>query len=407
MPDVALGSVPFTKAIEFLTKKLRLPTRFSSDLRGQANAKAFTVAGALKTDLLKDLHEAVNAAIQNGETIGDFRKRFDKIVQDHGWNYRGKRGWRTRVIYDTNMRTARMAGKWQQFQRLKKRRPFLIYKTVGDERVRPEHAQWNNTVLPIDDPFWDTHYPPNGWGCRCTVRSASQRDLDRQDLSVTDRPPLNPQPRVNTRTGEVLGEVPAGIDTGWDYNVGKAWLGPELAFGEKAMQLPDALRSTVLGNTQLLGQLIQKPYTSWARSVLERAQAVGEVRTVGYLNNKVIQFATQKGAPPITATVTLTDDRLLRMQRDLKRRQGIDLSISSLLSMPTLLARPQAILWDKAKRNLLYVFREQESAKAGKIVVNINFKERNDISNSIRSASRIPVVNLLDKNQYELIEGDL
>lgn len=407
MPDVALGSVPFPEAIEFLTKKLRLPTRFSSDLRGQANAKAFTIAGALKADLLKDLHDAVNAAIQDGETIADFRKRFDKIVQDHGWHYRGKRGWRTRVIYDINMRTARMAGKWQQFERLKKRRPFLIYKTVGDERVRPEHAQWDNTVLPIDDPFWNTHYPPNGWGCRCTVRSASRRDLDRQGLSVTDRPPLNLEPRVNTRTGEDLGEVPAGIDTGWDYNVGKAWLGPELAFGEKAIQLPDALRSAVLGDTQLLGQLIQKPYTSWARSVLERGQAIGEVRTVGYLNNKVIGFATEKGMPPITATVTLTDDRLLRMQRDLKRRRGIDLSVSSLFSIPTLLARPQAILWDKAKRNLLYVFRDQESAKAGKIVVNINFKERTDISNSIRSASRIPVVNLLDKNQYELIEGDL
>lgn len=41
------------------------------------------------------------------------------------------------------------------------------YVTVGDSRVRPEHAALEGTTLPKDDPFWERYYPPNGWSCRC------------------------------------------------------------------------------------------------------------------------------------------------------------------------------------------------------------------------------------------------
>jgi SPP1 gp7 family putative phage head morphogenesis protein len=45
----------------------------------------------------------------------------------------------------------------------------LKYKTVGDSRVRKEHKRINNTTLPMLDPWWKKHYPPNGWNCRCDV----------------------------------------------------------------------------------------------------------------------------------------------------------------------------------------------------------------------------------------------
>lgn len=35
--------------------------------------------------------------------------------------------------------------------------------------MRPEHAALDRVTLPIDDPFWQEYYPPNGWNCRCTV----------------------------------------------------------------------------------------------------------------------------------------------------------------------------------------------------------------------------------------------
>ncbi len=36
-------------------------------------------------------------------------------------------------------------------------------------RTRPEHQKWNGIILPVNHPFWNTHLPPNDYGCRCTV----------------------------------------------------------------------------------------------------------------------------------------------------------------------------------------------------------------------------------------------
>lgn len=43
------------------------------------------------------------------------------------------------------------------------------YATVGDDRVRDEHALMEGVRLPVDDPFWQANYPPNGWSCRCAA----------------------------------------------------------------------------------------------------------------------------------------------------------------------------------------------------------------------------------------------
>ncbi len=51
----------------------------------------------------------------------------------------------------------------------------LQYRTVGDDRVRPEHAAMHGITLPPSDPFWASYYPPNGWNCRCTEALAKDK----------------------------------------------------------------------------------------------------------------------------------------------------------------------------------------------------------------------------------------
>ena len=233
MTSVKYIDVPDQAAIDFLKGKANITTRAWDDLQKEVHAKAFTVAGATKLALLKDIRAAVESAIENGESIGKFRKRFDDIVNEHGWEYKGKRGWRTRVIYDTNIRTARMAGRWDKLQQNKENRPYLMYRTAGDERVRDKHKQWHQIILPVDHPFWKTFFPPNGWGCRCGVRTVSQRDMDRNGWKVSNESDIqafmnDKTSRVNHVTGEDYGEVPNGIDVGWDYNVGIAWKNKDL-----------------------------------------------------------------------------------------------------------------------------------------------------------------------------------
>ena len=229
-PSAGAGPTPFTEAIGFFRQKVRLPTRTWTDLWEGMHARAFVVAGATKDALLADFQGAVQKALDDGTTLGEFRKDFDRIVATHGWTYRGSRGWRSKVIFDTNLRTSYQAGRWEQIQRLKTRRPHLRYVAVLDQRTRPEHAAWHGTVLPVDDAWWRTHYPPNGWRCRCTVQSLSDRDLKRFGHQVSGGAPPSPleSKRINTPAGPVTVTVPRGIDPGFAYNVGDAATGTRL-----------------------------------------------------------------------------------------------------------------------------------------------------------------------------------
>ena len=134
---------------------------------------------------------------------------------------------RLKLIYDTNLRVAYSAGQWERIIRNKATHPYLRYVTRRDERVRASHAAWDNLTLPVDDPFWNTHYPPNGWRCRCRVVAMTQTEYDAglapngQSL-VKDAPVIETAPWKD-RAGNIH-QVPVGIDPGWDYNPGKAAL---------------------------------------------------------------------------------------------------------------------------------------------------------------------------------------
>lgn len=227
-----LGAVPFREAIDFFRAKLSVPTAAWTDLWQDQHAIGFMVAGASTADLVAELRAAVDKGIAEGTTQAEFRRDFDAIVARHGWSYNGSPGWRSRVIFQTNLRTAYAAGKWQQAEALKETRPFLRYSAVMDQRTRPLHRDWHGTILPVGDEWWRTHYPPNGWNCRCTVLSLSQRDLDRRGWKVSERPP------GGTREVDVPGrgrvEVPEGIDPGFGYNVGVAAQAARLAAAKLA-----------------------------------------------------------------------------------------------------------------------------------------------------------------------------
>ncbi|WP_372473325.1 phage minor head protein [Capnocytophaga sp. ARDL2] len=90
--------------------------------------------------------------------------------------------------YQTAKRGAQMAHLWTKFQEQKHLFPNLVYRTVGDGRVRPEHATLSGIVKPIDDPFWRTYYPPNGWRCRCTVMNTAEKVTEGEFEDKTVKP---------------------------------------------------------------------------------------------------------------------------------------------------------------------------------------------------------------------------
>lgn len=159
-------AMPFLEAIEFFRQKLNMPTATWKDIWQEMHTRAFTVAGAMKADLIQDLREAVDKAITEGVSLNEFRKDFDKTVQKHGWAYKGGRNWRTNVIFHTNVRTAYSTGRYNQMTDpdVLKARPYWEYRHGDSINPRPHHLAWDGLTLPADDPWWDTHYTPNGWG---------------------------------------------------------------------------------------------------------------------------------------------------------------------------------------------------------------------------------------------------
>jgi len=218
---IKYGSLPFTEAIDYYRGKLNIPTTRWADLWKAQHDIGFMIAGATQADLLNDLRQAIDKAISQGTTLAAFRKDFDKAVAHYGWDYNGGRNWRSRIIYETNLRTAYQAGRYQQMQAIAHRRPYWRYRHSDSvANPRPQHVAWDGMILRHDDPFWQTHYPPNGWGCKCYLETLAERDLKRFGKTGPDKaPPIETYEWTDKVTGE-LHHVPIGIDPGWDYAPG-------------------------------------------------------------------------------------------------------------------------------------------------------------------------------------------
>lgn len=230
--------------------ELRQTVRWS-EMWHDDHARAFTVAKVAKLDLLAYIRTSLDDVLRNGGTFEQWQASIRPELEKAGWWGRVTDGdltgadyavnvgpRRLRTIYDTNLRMSRAAGRWSRIQALKGSRPFLRYTAVMDARTRPEHRAWHGTILEVDNEWWDTHFPPCGWQCRCTVRQLSQRDLDRNGWKVTPVPQGGP-PRLFYRAGVARPEtVPAGISPGFAYNPGKASM---RAVADKAIRSLEAM----------------------------------------------------------------------------------------------------------------------------------------------------------------------
>lgn len=211
MSKVTGQRLPFQEQIDFLKQKVRLPTARYDELSSEQHDRAFVVAGAMKADLLADLHNAVKQAVEQGQAFHQFQSNFDEILAKKGWlndETKGYKAWRAKIIYQTNLRTSHMAGRYQQMTDpdVLKERPYWRYKHNTVENPRIEHKHWDDLVLPADSPFWRRNYPPNGYGCRCTVEAINERQLKAMGKTKPDDLPkdyitADPRDDFTTATG--------------------------------------------------------------------------------------------------------------------------------------------------------------------------------------------------------------
>jgi len=224
MANVNFGPMTPKEALKFFRAKGYKITWNWKEVWQEAHARAFTVAKAMNMGVLKDIRKELDTALADGIPFEQFKKNLMPRLKARGWwgkkyavNPEGKvqpfhegTPWRLKTIYRANLDTAYAIGRWKTQVESKDVMPYLMYDAVNDNRTRPKHAAMDGKVYPVDSPFWDTNYPPNGFGCRCSAISLSPEQVAAMGLSVT--PPGTSHPQV--------------ADKGWGYNPGKVgWEG--------------------------------------------------------------------------------------------------------------------------------------------------------------------------------------
>ena len=158
------------------------------------------IFSGLKT--FHELNEAFPSLLDengNRKSFEQFYNDVQKIDKTYNQNY-------LHAEYNFVHASAQMAAKWEQFTE-DGDRYNLQYRTAGDDKVRPEHAALNGVTRPMNDPFWETYYPPNGWNCRCTVVQVRKSKY-----------PLTPTDEAMQRGEEALQSDKKGI---FRFNPGK------------------------------------------------------------------------------------------------------------------------------------------------------------------------------------------
>jgi len=158
------------------------------------------IFSGLKT--FHELNEAFPSLLDengNRKSFEQFYNDVQKIDKTYNQNY-------LHAEYNFVHASAQMAAKWEQFTE-DGDRYNLQYRTAGDDKVRPEHAALNGVTRPMNDPFWETYYPPNGWNCRCTVVQVRKSKY-----------PLTPSDEAMARGEEALQSDKKGI---FRFNPGK------------------------------------------------------------------------------------------------------------------------------------------------------------------------------------------
>ena len=345
------------QVVEYLRQKGYTFSWRWQDTLQEAHARAFTVAKALRLDILQDIRGSLDRAIREGRTFEQFQRELTPTLQTKGWWGKVMVGdgaggaevvqlgspRRLRTIYEVNLQTGYQAGRYKSQWEDRENRPYWMYVAILDSRTRPLHRALNGKVFRADDPFWHYFYPPNGWRCRCRVRALSEAEVKSLGLTAeSSEGNLNfKDVLLDAKTGETIevaeykGIDEAGKpftvspDAAWNYNPGKAAWQPDLDRYDHQVAVK-----------YLEGGLTGPDY-----------QLFFEQRSVGNFPVAVLdeQFQATIGAK--RQTVYLSDQTLAK-----NLAAHPELGIADYQQLPQLIARAQLIVQD-GDQSLVFVKR--------------------------------------------------
>ena len=346
------------EASKYLKNKVSEVSWNWHDIYEREHEKIFTVAKTAGYDVLADIRTAVQKAIDEGTTLKQFQKELKPILEEKGWW--GKTAdpdnpekevqlgsvRRLETIYRTNLRTSYQAGRYRELMDNVKFRPYWQYIAVLDDRTRKEHRELHGKVFRYDDPFWDTFFPPNDWGCRCTVKSLSQKDLDRQGLTVEKG-----DGRLLAGTAELPnGEKVKGIvykpgkgksiqtGIGWNYNPGKSW------------HLPITIKDPPVYHNYLKQEVKSENFKNFLEG-----KSFEEKKIVGVLNSRLSRILKEITGTDTNA-VLLSRDTITSHQPGGKNHHHPEIGLEQYRKLPDFLYDPDLVFRRKLEDGRFHFF---------------------------------------------------
>lgn len=325
-------------AVEYLGNKGYKITNDWRELWEDAHAKAFTISKMTDIELLKDTKNTLQKSLEEGwasqKTQRELTNMFNQrgfwgkktITDDNGEEKTIQLGspYRVKTIYRQNIQSSYNAGRYLKQLQNVEFAPYFQYICVLDEATRPEHKALHGKVFRYDDPLWASLYPPNGWGCRCTVRSLTKGEVQRLDVDIEKSGSKLSYKDVviNEETGEKkqvavfktkdLSGRPLVMqaDAGWSTNVGKAaWNIDVLAFN-KVKDMPKNIKDRFISE-MAQNTLNEKVYKNFVNTVFKSGfQSKGLERTVTWFTPVVLDKLNREKIKIDSPVVVMEDRRI-------------------------------------------------------------------------------------------------
>lgn len=306
-----------------------------------AHARAFTVAKATKAEVLDTIRWATEQAIANGTGEREYIKKLEPMLKELGWWGKAKdengnevqlgSPRRLRTILRTNKITAYHAARYAQQMENVDEQPYWRYVAVNDSRTRASHLALHGKIYRADDPIWQTMYPPNDWGCRCRVEALSEYAVQSRGLKISSSDGEMEMEEavvgIDKDTGEEIRTTVSKIKTdqgemkvgaGWNYNVGSAAFGTDVAVLRKLQQVK---------NRELRQQTIQainnsearhKAFADWVLANLGKRGASARYMSAGLVTTEIAEAVTEitQGGKNAELVLVMSEKRLAHANSD-------------------------------------------------------------------------------------------
>lgn len=184
MPDPAAGISPdpikFDEAIKAIRQRVPMTEDVWSQLEQDELEFAFTVADVAQLDMVVDVYEAIQRAVEDGTTLDDFKESVGEALET-AWGEED--GARMETIFRTNVQGAYNSGRHEAAQAVKEDRPYWRYQAILDNRTADMCRDCDGVVMDADSEWFQTHYPPLHPNCRCIAATLTQAQAEREGVT--------------------------------------------------------------------------------------------------------------------------------------------------------------------------------------------------------------------------------